>query len=93
MTNEVVVYLAGLPLSELHMDKLITSEMVDLTDRQIRGRLFSTAVRLGLRMEWHAATTLVPTFINLRELKLELVSADTSHETFQAIGTLTQLRV
>jgi hypothetical protein len=92
MTNEVVAYLGGLPLSELHMNKLITFEMVDLTDRQIRGRLFSTAIRLGLRMEWRAATTLVPAFTNLRELKLELVSADTSYETFQAIGTLTQLR-
>jgi hypothetical protein len=92
MTNEVVFYLGGLPLSELHMNKLITSEMVDLTDGKIHGRLFSNAVRLGLRMEWRAATTLVPAFTNLRELKLELVSADTSHETFQAIGTLSQLR-
>jgi hypothetical protein len=43
-------------------------------------------------MEWRAATMLVPTLTTLRRLELTLVSGDTNHKAFQAIGTLTELR-
>lgn len=92
MNDEVFSHLAGLPLSELHMSKPITFEMIDLIHERLPGRLFSTVAHIGLKMEWRVAATLVPTLTALRKLKLELVSADTDHKVFQAIGTLTGLR-
>lgn len=93
MTNGVFVHLASLPLSELRMKKLITSEMINLAHRQLAGRLFPNLAHLELRLKWRAAMMLVSTLTVLRELRLDLESADTHHKAFQAIGTLTELRV
>lgn len=93
MTNEVFVHLASLPLSELRMKQLITSEMINLAHRQLSGRLFPIVAHIELKLEWRAAMVLVPTLTVLRELRLDLESADTHHKAFQAIGTLMELRV
>jgi hypothetical protein len=94
MTDEIFFYLACLPLDTLRMDKVVTSEIIDLAYRRLgTDRLFPNVAQVGLRMEWRAATTLLPTLTTLRELKLQLVSADTNHNALQAIGTLTNLTV
>jgi hypothetical protein len=94
MTDEVFFYLARLPLDTFRMDKLVTSEIIDLAYRRLgTDRLFPNVAQVGLRMEWRSATTLLPTLTTLRELELQLVSADTNHNALQAIGTLTNLTV
>jgi hypothetical protein len=94
MTNEVFFHLASIPLNELRMDVPVTSEIIDLAYRRLgTDRLFPNVTQVGLRMECHAATTPLPTLTTLRELKLQLVSADTNHNALQAIGTLTNLTV
>jgi hypothetical protein len=93
MTDEVFLHLASLPLCALHMNKPITTEVIDMAYRQQRSNnLFRRVVRLEIKMEWCAATLLIPTLTTLRSLTLELLSADTNHKAFQAIGLLTELR-
>jgi hypothetical protein len=83
MTDEVFIRLASLPLCEIHMKKLITSEMIDLAHKRLEpDSSFSNAGYLDLRMEWRAATMLVPTLTTLRRLELTLVSGDTNHKAF-----------
>ncbi|KAH0388555.1 hypothetical protein KCU92_g835, partial [Aureobasidium melanogenum] len=93
MTDKVFLYLASLPLWSLRMQKSITSEMVDLAcERLGSGDLFANVHFVELKMEWCAAAKLIPNLTTLRKLKLELVSRDTNYRSFQAIGTLTELR-
>ncbi|KAH0356082.1 hypothetical protein KCU83_g1189, partial [Aureobasidium melanogenum] len=92
MTDEVFFHLANLPLHELRMRKPITSEMVDLAYQRLgSGNLFPGLHYLEAKMEWCIAARLLPAMTRLRELRLDLVSSDTNHKTFQAIGTLTEL--
>jgi hypothetical protein len=89
--DEVFVHLASLLLCELHIKKLITSEMIDLAYRRLGSdNLFLNLGSIELRMEWRVAAMLVPALTTLKELIIELPSDDTNHKAFQAIGTLTQ---
>ncbi|KAH0368604.1 hypothetical protein KCU65_g3809, partial [Aureobasidium melanogenum] len=93
MTDKVFLHLASLSLWELRMQKPITSEMVDLACEQLgSGNLFANVHFVELKMEWCAAAKLIPSLTTLRKLRLELVSHDTNYRSFQAIGTLTELR-
>lgn len=93
MTDEVFFHLATLLLHELRMRKPITSEMVDLACRRLgSGNLFPDLHCLEAKMEWCISARLLPNMTMLRELRLDLVSSDTNHKSFQAIGTLTELR-
>ena len=93
ITDEVFCHLASLPLHELRMRKPITSEMVDLACQRVgSGSLFPDLHYFEAGMEWCTAARLLPAMTMLRELRLNLVSSDTNHETFQAIGTLTELK-
>jgi hypothetical protein len=92
MTVEVFVHLASLPLCELRIKKLITSEMIDLAYRQLRSdSLFPNIGFVDLSMEWRVPATLMPALTTLKELLIELPSDDTNHKVFQAIGALTEL--
>lgn len=92
MTDEVFVHLASSPLSELHMNKPITFEMIDLTYGQLPGRLFPSLAHADLRVKWRVAAMLLPTMTTLRELELMLEPFDTGYKALQAVGTLTELR-
>ncbi|KAG9846939.1 hypothetical protein KCU98_g6063, partial [Aureobasidium melanogenum] len=93
MTDKVFLHLASLPLWELRMQKPVTSEMIDLAcERLGSGNLFFNVHFVELKMEWCAAAKLIPNLTTLRKLRLDLVSQDTNYRSFQAIGTLTELR-
>lgn len=93
MTDEVLVHLASLPLCELRMCKLITSEIVDLAYKRLgSGNVFSKVTQVDFIMKWHAAAMLLPTLTTLKRLHIHLVSGDMDRGAFHAIGTLKELR-
>lgn len=93
ITNDVFIYLASIPLRELHMKRLVTSNMVDMAHEQLGSdSLFPNVEYIDFTMEGHAAAMLLPVLTTLRNLRIELVSGDANHEVFQAIGTLEGLR-